>query len=83
MLVGRLRDDQFEIVQVNVLGWAATAEGLSPVTVAGLNHGQSEPLAVLQPDGRVEEPDGQLYPNQEEWKRSAVRRIRAAHRHAA
>jgi hypothetical protein len=78
VLVPRLNDDHFEAVQVNVVGWAATSEGLAPVTVAGVNHGQDAPLAVLQPDGRVEEPDGQIFPSRDEWKRATVRRVRAA-----
>lgn len=78
VLVPRLNADQFETAQVNVLGWAATSQGLTPVTVAGLNHGQDTALAVLQPDGRVEEPDGQIFPSQDEWKRTTVRRVRAA-----
>jgi hypothetical protein len=80
LLVPRLNADQFEAVQVNVVGWAATSEGLAPVTVSGLNNGQQPPFAVLQPDGRVEETDGQNYPNQDEWKRATVRRVRAAQR---
>jgi hypothetical protein len=77
-LIAVLKADQFHASQVNVIGWSAAAERITPVTVAGLNHGMDEPLAVLQPDGRVEEADGLVYTNQEEWKRAAIKRIRAA-----
>ena len=77
VLIATLKDDQFQAVQVNVIGWAAVEERVVPVTVAGLNHGLNEPLAVLQPDGRVEEVDGLVYINQDEWKRVAVKRKRA------
>lgn len=77
VLVASLQADQFQACLVSVIGWLA-AERVTPVTVAGLNHGRDEPLAVLQPDGRVEEADGQVYANQDEWKRAAVKRMRAA-----
>jgi hypothetical protein len=78
VLIASLKADQFQASLVNVIGWSAAAERVAPVTVAGLNHGTDQPLAVLQPDGRVEEADGLVYANQDEWKRAAVKRMRAA-----
>jgi hypothetical protein len=78
VLIAVLKADQFQASQANVIGWSAAGERVTPVTVAGFNHGMDEPLAVLQPDGSVEEVDGLVYTNQDEWKRAAVKRLRAA-----
>lgn len=78
VLIGTLESDQFSITKANVVAWAATGDGLVPMTVAGANHGQDEPPAVLQPDGSVEEVKGSVFASQDEWKRVAVKRARAA-----
>lgn len=78
VLIGRLEADQFSIARVNVVAWAAAGDGIVPVTVAGANHKQDAAPAVLQPDGSVEEPGGAVFATQDEWKRAAVKRARAA-----
>ena len=77
LLIGTLENDQFTVGRACVLAWALDSERLVPVTVAGPNHGRQEMLAVLQPDGRVEVPDGSSYANLDEWRRVAVKRARA------
>lgn len=78
VLIGTLEADQFIVMKVNVVAWALSGGAVVPVTVAGANHGQEERLAVLQPDSSVEEPDGSVFANQDEWRRVAVKRARSA-----
>jgi hypothetical protein len=78
VLLGTLDADQFIVAKINVVAWAAAGDALVPVTVAGANHGQECRLAVLQPDGSVEEAEGGVFANQDEWRRVAVKRVRAA-----
>lgn len=79
LLIGGIKAEQFEVSQVNVIGWASTAEGgFHPVTVAGVNHGLEQGLPVLHPDGRTEDPDGSLFATLDEWKRSAVKKARTS-----
>lgn len=78
VLIGTLEAEQFAIARINVIAWAATVEGIVPVTVAGPRHGREDIPAVLQPDGSVEEADGTLFANSDEWRRTAVKRARAA-----
>ena len=78
VLIGTLEAEQFAVARVNVIAWAATDDGIVPVTVAGLKHGRESIPAVLQPDGSVEEADGTLFANPDEWRRTAVKRARSA-----
>ncbi|HYI38898.1 MAG TPA: hypothetical protein VE053_01110 [Allosphingosinicella sp.] len=78
VLLGTLDADQFIVTKINVVAWATAGDVLVPVTVAGANHGQEHRLAVLQPDGIVEEADGGVFTSQDEWRRVAVKRARAA-----
>jgi hypothetical protein len=78
VLIGALEAEQFSVTKINVVAWAATGDGIVPVTVAGANHGQEKRPAVLQPDGSVEEVEGCVFANQDEWRRVAVKRARAA-----
>lgn len=78
VLIGTLEADQFIVMRVNAVAWALSGDAVVPVTVAGANHGQEKRLAVLQPDGSVEEADGSVFANQDEWRRVAVKRARAA-----
>lgn len=78
VLIGILEAEQFSVMKVNVVAWAATGDGVVPVTVAGANHGQERRPAVLHSDGSVEEAEGCVFANQDEWRRLAVKRARAA-----
>lgn len=78
VLIGTLSADQFIAMKINVVAWAASKDAIVPVTLAGANHAQEGRLAVLQPDGSVEEADGGVFANQDEWRRVAVKRARAA-----
>ena len=78
VLIATLDAEQFNVMKVNVVAWAATADGVVPVTVSGANHGQEQRPAVLQPDGSVEDAEGCVFANQDEWRRVAVKRARAA-----
>ena len=78
VLVPTLEGDTFNVLKVNVIAWGVSGDGVVPVTVAGPNHGQETMPAVLQPDGSVEEAEGSVFVSQDEWKRVAVKRARAA-----
>lgn len=78
ILIGTLKAEQFAVSRINVIAWALRDEGVAPVTVAGLRHGRDGNPAVLQPDGSVEEADGNLFANPDEWRRTAVKRARSA-----
>lgn len=78
VLIGALEANQFSVTKINVVAWAAIGDSLVPVTVAGPNHGQEDAPSVLQPDGSVEEAKGSVFASQDEWKRVAVKRARAA-----
>jgi hypothetical protein len=78
VLIGTLEAEQFAVARINVIAWAATNGEIIPVTMAGLRHGQETIPAVLQPDGTVEEADGALFANPDEWRRTAVKRARSA-----
>lgn len=77
-LLGTLGADQFIVMKINIVAWASSGDAVVPVTVAGANHGQEKRLAVLQPNGSVEEVEGCVFANQDEWRRVAVKRARAA-----
>lgn len=78
VLIGSLEADQFSVAKINVVAWAAVGDSIVPVTIGGANHGQDDGTAVLQPDGSVEEAGGGVFASQDEWKRVAVKRARAA-----